>query len=114
MIAQLVDFDDDILFLVTSLLKKQRQPSQMLLEMLPFVASVHARNNFIMGRPMLETLSLFRLKHLAFLKEQVDSVFKVAQQSINPPIPQSNLDGIGYQTEGCLLIQCLLLNTSLE
>jgi hypothetical protein len=86
MIAEPVDFDDDILFLVTSLLKKRTEPSQVLLEMLPFMEGVHARNNFIMG-PMLETLSLYTFKHQNWSNEQVDYIFKVAIQSINPPIP---------------------------
>jgi hypothetical protein len=40
-IAEDIDYDDDIFFLVSAILKKRKQTSQVLLDMLPYFPAVN-------------------------------------------------------------------------
>jgi hypothetical protein len=109
-IAQPVDYDDDIIFFVGSILKKQKQPSQLMLDILQYLPEVNLRNKCIMG-PMLETLCLYTLYHTNWTNPEIQILLTICHQSINPPVPNSKIDeNISYSSEGCLLLQSMLLN----
>lgn len=56
-----IEFDDDILFFLSSLLKKkQRTDSQLLRDAFQFFPRFHKKYNYIFG-PLLECLSLYML-----------------------------------------------------
>ena len=56
-----VDFDDDIIFFISSLLKKSKScNSQILKEAFPHLPKFHAKFNYIFG-PLLECISLYTM-----------------------------------------------------
>jgi hypothetical protein len=61
-IAEPIDYDDDILFLVSSIIKKLKLVSPTLLQILEYLPQVNQRNKFILG-PLLETLCLYTMHH---------------------------------------------------
>ena len=82
----------------------------MILDILQFLPAVNLRNKCIMG-PMLETLCLYTLYHTQWTNTEIQILLTICHQSINPPIPNSKIDdNISYSSEGCLLLQAMLLN----
>jgi len=64
-----------------------------------------------MGFPLFEVLVMFTVYHKAWNLNQIQAILKICDQSINPPIPASKLDNnVCYASEGCLIIECMLLN----
>ena len=60
---------------------------------------------------MLETLCLYTLYHTSWTEAEISILLTICNQSINPPIPNSKIESdISYSSEGCLLLECMLLN----
>ena len=79
-------------------------------DVLAYLPSVNLRNKCIMG-PLLETLCLYTLYHKDWTNDEIQCMLIICNQSINPPIPPSKLEEeISYASEGCLLLQAMLLN----
>jgi len=59
---------------------------------------------------LLEALCLYTFYHTEWTKNEVDVLLKICYESIYPPIPQSKLEQVSYATEGCLVLQSMILN----
>lgn len=113
MISQVesIEFDDDILFFISSLLKKkQATNSQLLREVIQFFPRFHKKYNYIFG-PLLECLSLYMMysvkneldqDFIATSPELLKLILKMGENSLMPPEPVDD-PYLQYSQEGAVL-----------
>jgi len=76
-----------------------------LIDILGYLPKVLERNQFIMG-PMLETLCLYTQTHKSWQQAEIMILLQIAQLSLTHHAEAQP----SYAGEGCLLLQCVLLN----
>ena len=79
------DFDDDIMFFASALMQKSKTCSPVLKEIFPYLASYHARYNYIFG-PLLQCLSYYLTYNtdgfLANSTQNLDLLFSMGKNSL--------------------------------
>ena len=113
-----IDFDDDILFFLSSLLKKkQATDSQLLRDAFQFFPRFHKKYNYIFG-PLLECLSLYMMysgtnelgvDFIGTSPELLGLLFTMGKNSLEPS-EQADDPYLQYSQEGAILFQLIFEN----
>ena len=119
-----VNFDDDIIFFISSLLKKSKSTNSAILrEAFPFLPKFLSKFNYIFG-PLLECISLYTLYSgvndqnvdwIATSEQHLQILFDMAKSAMFPPTPQNSPlidanEAPSYAIEGALVLQNIFQN----